>query len=81
MVIRFGEWLVDQQYRQDLIGNLARLPIIHLGDQKSSRRKPNEHNIWADIVIGISQPGYIPVFNDAWQEFLLAKQAAEDSLD
>ena len=81
MFIRFGEWLVDQQYRQDLIGNLARLPIIHLGDQKSSRRKPNEHNIWADIVIGISQPEYIPVFNAAWQEFLLAKQTAADSLD
>lgn len=81
MLIRFGEWLVDQQYREDLIGDLARLPIMQNGDQKSSRRKPNEHNIWADIVIGISQPGYIPVFNDAWQEFLLAKQAAADSLD
>lgn len=81
MFIRFGEWLVDQQYREDLIGDLARLPIMQNSDQKSSRRKPNEHNIWADIVIGISQPGYIPVFNDAWQEFLLAKQAAADSLD
>ena len=81
MFIKFGEWLVDQQYRDDLIGDLARLPIMQNSDQKSSRRKPNEHNIWADIVIGISQPGYIPVFNDAWQEFLLAKQAAADSLD
>jgi len=81
MFIRFGEWLVDQQYREDFIGDLARLPIMQNSDQKSSRRKPNEHNIWADIVIGISQPGYIPVFNDAWQEFLLAKQAAADSLD
>jgi hypothetical protein len=81
MFIKFGEWLVDQQYREDLIGDLARLPIMQNSDQKSSRRKPNEHNIWADIVIGISQPGYIPVFNDAWQEYLLAKQAAADSLD
>ena len=81
MFIRFGEWLVDQQYREDLIGDLARLPIMQNSDQKSLKRKPNEHNIWADIVIGISQPGYISVFNDAWQEFLLAKQAAADSLD
>ena len=81
MFIKFGEWLVDQQYREDLIGDLARLPIMQNSDQKSSRRKPNEHNTWADIVIGISQPGYIPVFNDAWQEYLLAKQAAADSLD
>jgi len=81
MFIKFGEWLVDQQYRDDLIGDLARLPIMQNSDQKSSRRKHNEHNIWADIVIGIAQPGYIPVFNDAWQEFLLAKQAVEDSLN
>jgi hypothetical protein len=81
MFIRFEEWLGDQQYRQDLIGDLARLPIMQNVDRKTSRRKPNEHTIWADIVIGISEPGFIPVFNDAWQEFLLATQAAADSPD
>ena len=81
MFIKFGEWLVDQQYRDDLIGDLARLPIMQNSDPKSSGRKRNEHNNWADIVIEIPQPGYILVFNDAWQEFLLAKQAAADSLD
>jgi hypothetical protein len=29
----------------------------------------------ADIVIDISEPGYIDVFNQAWQEFSAAKQA------
>jgi hypothetical protein len=27
----------------------------------------------------MDQPGYIYAFNDAWQEFLLAKQAVENS--
>ena len=81
MVLKNGAWLADQQDRGDLIGDLARLPIMHNSDPKSSRRRPDEHNVWADIVIGISQPGYISIFNDAWQEFLLAKQAAADALD
>ena len=77
----FGEWLVDQQYREDLVGDLARLPIMQNSDQMLSGRKRTEHNNWADIVIAIPQSGYVFVFNDAWQEFLLAKQAAADALD
>jgi hypothetical protein len=57
MVLKNGAWLADQQDRGDLIGDLARLPIMHNSDTKSSRRRPDEHNVWADIVIGISQPG------------------------
>jgi hypothetical protein len=81
MFVRFEEWLVGQQYREDLIGNLARLPSMQNVDRQPSRRKPDEHKNWADIVIGISEPGYIAVFNQAWQEFLLEKQEANDSLD
>jgi hypothetical protein len=79
--LKFEEWLVDQQYREDLIGDLARLPDMQNSVQKISRRKPNEHNFWADIVIGISEPGLIPVFNDAWKEYILEKQAAEAHTD
>jgi hypothetical protein len=51
MFQKFEEWLVDQQYREDLIGDLARLPVMQNSDQKISRRKPDEHKDWADIVI------------------------------
>ena len=81
MFVRFEEWLANQQYREDLIGDLARLPSMQNIVRRPSRRKPDEHKNWADIVVGISDPGYIAVFNQAWQEFLLEKQAAKDSLD
>jgi hypothetical protein len=81
MMLRFEEWLIDQQERDDLIGDLARVPSMQDVQHKSSRRKPDEHRNWADIVIGMAETGYIAVFNEAWQEFLLAKQVAKDSLD
>lgn len=81
MFLRFEEWLVDQQYREDLIGDLARVLSMQNTDLKSSRSKLDEHKSWVEIVIRIAEPGYIAVFNEAWQEFLLAKQTAKDSLD
>ena len=81
MLLRFEEWLFDQQYRDDLIGDLARVLSMQNIDRKPSRRKLDEHKNWAEIVIGIAEPGYIAVFNEAWQEFLLDRQAATDSLD
>ena len=48
---------------------------------KTARHKPNEHKNWVDVVIGLAKTGYIPVFNDAWQEYLLAKEAGENSPD
>jgi hypothetical protein len=80
MILRFEEWLVDQQYREDLIGDFARDPSTQNTDRKPSKRKSDEHKDWADIVIRIAEPGYISVFNEAWQEFLLAKQSAKESL-
>jgi hypothetical protein len=79
MILRFDEWLVDQQYREDLIGDLARDPGMQKIEQEPSKRKSDEHKKWADIVIRFAEPGPIVVFNEAWQEFLLAKQAAEES--
>ena len=81
MVLRFDEWLINQQQREDLIGALARAPSMYDAIHKTTRRKQDEHKNWADIVIKIADPDYIAVFNEAWQEFLLAKQAANDSLD
>jgi len=79
MVLRFDEWLIDQQHREDLIGDLARIPSMQDIEHKASRRKTDEHKNWTDIVIRINEPGYIVIFNEAWQEFLLAKQAANNS--
>jgi hypothetical protein len=81
MYLKFEEWLFDQQYRDDLIGDLARVLSMQNIDRKPSRRKSDEHKNWVEIVIGIAEPGYIAVFNEAWQEFLLAKQSAEDTLN
>ena len=81
MVLKFGEWLVKQQYRKDLIGELARLPNLQNANQKSSRRQSDEHKCWADLVIRSTDPDQIAVFNEAWQEFLLAKRAVLDTPD
>ena len=80
MILKFETWLINQQYREDLIGDLARVLSMQNTDYKSSRRKSDEHKNWVEIVVGIAEPGYIAVFNEAWQEFLLAKQATEDNL-
>lgn len=81
MMLRFEDWLVEQQSREDLIGDLARVPSMQDIDPKPTRRKTDEHKNWADIVIRIAEPGHIAVFNEAWQEFLLAKQTAKESQD
>ncbi|MCI0398659.1 MAG: hypothetical protein L0332_34220 [Chloroflexi bacterium] len=81
MILRFEEWLIGQQYREDLIGDFARILDTQDISHKFSRRQLDEHKSWADIVIRIGEPGHVVTFNEAWQEFLLAKQAAADTLD
>jgi hypothetical protein len=76
MTLRFEDWLSTQQERKDEIGDLARIPDMQDVAQQTSKRKSDEHMEWVNVVIKIAQPGHIAVFNDAWQEFLLAKQAA-----
>ncbi|MBK8902405.1 MAG: hypothetical protein IPM53_14560 [Anaerolineaceae bacterium] len=80
MILTFGDWLIDQQSRQDSIGELARVSGLQNPEMKSSRRKIDEHKNWAKLVVNNVSPGYIEVFNEAWQEFLLAKQIAKSSL-
>jgi hypothetical protein len=79
--MKFEEWLIAQQSRQDLIGDLARVLSSHNGAEPVSRRKPDEHRVWADIVIRNASPDHVVIFNDAWQEFQLAKEATRESTD
>ena len=81
MILKFEKWLINQQYRDDLIGDLACVLSMQNIDRIPSRRKQDEHKNWAEIVIGITEPGYIAVFNEAWQEFLLDRQTTQGSLD
>jgi hypothetical protein len=80
MILKFEEWLVDQQYREDYVGDLARMPDMQGIGHTSSRHKTDEHKDWADIVSRMAQPGHIITFNEAWQEFLLAKQQTAQEL-
>lgn len=79
-MLKFEEWLNAQQGRQDLIGELARVLGKQTGAESVSRRKPDEHKSWADIVIKTARPDHVAVFNEAWQEFLLAREATKESL-
>ena len=81
MTLKFEEWLINQQYREDSIGNLSRVPGMRNVEPSVPKRKLDEHRNWADTIIRMDHPGYIYAFNKAWQEFLLAKQAAEDASD
>ena len=80
MDLKFEEWLIHQEHREDLIGDLTRVLKTQDTDRKPARRKSDEHKNWADIVVGMTEPGFIAVFNEAWQEYLLAKQSALDAL-
>ena len=79
MVLKFEEWILAQQTRKDLIGDLARALAMRETNQHPSRRKADEHKIWADIIVRSDEPAHIVIFNEAWQEFLAAKQVADDS--
>ncbi len=81
MTLRFDVWLKEQQSRQDEIGELARVPSMIRPESSSSKRAVDEHHTWVDIVIRIADVGHVHAFNDAWQEFLLAKQAAQGASD
>lgn len=81
MILRFEAWLIDQRERQDLVGDLARVLNKPEMAHKFPARKNDEHKNWAEVVIRTEQPGYIDAFNDAWQEFLLERQTAKESLE
>lgn len=77
IILKFEDWLIGQQERADLIGDLALILSMQDSERKSSKRKTDEHKKWADVVIGMPEPRFISVFNEAWQEFQLAKDALE----
>lgn len=79
IILKFEDWLIEQQDREDLIGELARVPGVLTINPALLKRKYDEHKIWVDTIIRMEQPKYIFVFNDAWQEYILAKQAAADA--
>lgn len=81
MTLRFDVWLKEQQTRQDEIGELARIPSMIGPESTASKRVVDEHHSWVDIVVKMADARHIPVFNEAWQEFLLAKQAAQGARD
>jgi hypothetical protein len=73
MIPRFEQWLIDQRYRKDLIGDLARYPSMQNIEQNLSKRKSDEHKDWANIVIRIAlNQGPLPFStrlgkNSCWQ--------------
>jgi hypothetical protein len=75
-MLQFEDWLFAQQEREDPIGDLARAPGLQEVEHKLSKHKFDEHKKWTEIVIKLDEPGYVYIFNTAWQEFLTAKRAA-----
>jgi hypothetical protein len=79
--MRFEDWIAVQQSRDDFIGEFARILATQDTEPAPSRRRSNvdEHRSWADIVTRMPPPGYSDAFNQAWREFLLARQKAKES--
>ena len=80
IIINFQNWLNEQQDRDDLIGELARLPQMQNVEHKETRPKKNEHKNWVDVVITIADPSHRDAFNDAWQEYILYREKVEGAL-
>ena len=81
MLLKFGDWLTNQQNREDDIGYLARVLAVQEVQLNSSKRRSDEHRDWVDVVTKIDEPGHVFAFNEAWQEYLRARQVAKDKLD
>lgn len=78
MVLKFVSWLSEQRSRNDDIGALARVPAMQTLEASPPKRGSDEHHSWAEVVVRMADARHVPMFNDAWQEFLLAKEAAHD---
>ena len=81
MELTFEDWLAAQHHREDSIGAFARGLKVDRLDEKSKKGKQNEHTIWVNIVLDMRQQEYVTTFNIAWQEFLVAKEAAAAELE
>jgi hypothetical protein len=81
MILKFEQWLTEQRYRKDRIGDFARFFSEADEQEYFSKRSRDEHKGWADRVSRIAEPRHITNFNQAWQEYSLAKDAPPDFLD
>lgn len=80
MKLTFKEWLFNQKERPDKVGKLARAMAEVDFSYVRSRRKPDEHKRWANIVTRHGKPEHVLTFNRAWEEYQAAKQAAGVSM-
>ncbi|MCB0033847.1 MAG: hypothetical protein KDE51_07505 [Anaerolineales bacterium] len=75
----FYKWLLKQLDRKDMIGRFARnfqdVSEKRLTKKHGRRRKVDTHKRWADIITRRNHR-YVPVFNEAWQEFQQDMEAA-----
>ncbi|HNB52617.1 MAG TPA: hypothetical protein PK530_11770 [Anaerolineales bacterium] len=74
----FEVWLVEQQTRPDRIGEFACFWGKREMPTTIPKRYVDEHKRWAFLVSRVASPGHVAVFNAAWQEFLLARDALSD---
>jgi hypothetical protein len=77
--MKFQQWLRNQQDRPDQIGRLAQV-LADVDVKKHSYSRgghSDEHRKWARIVTHFGSQSYVRSFNKAWQEFLQAKNRAE----
>lgn len=77
--MKFHDWLAKQEERQDAVGRFARAfsDVDPSKYTRSRRRKPDEHFKWARIIVNRGKPGFVYIFNDAWNEFTQAKEKLE----
>lgn len=69
MTLTFQSWLGSQTQRQDRVGELARAMAEANYRTLKSKRKADEHKMWADIVTRYGEPRHVPAFNRAWDEY------------
>lgn len=81
MTLKFETWLSNQRSRDDEIGALARAPKMQAYEAKPSKRGNDEHREWVDIVVATADARNVPVFNEAWREFVAAREAADATRD
>ena len=77
--MKFKEWLNDQRHRNDAVGALAQATKDVSQVPLARGRQQDEHKKWAEFLTRNGTWRHVVAFNDAWQEFLLAKEAAGES--
>ena len=73
----FYDWLIQQKHRHDAAGALA-TAVGAVEAPKSSGRQQDEHKRWAEFLSRHGNRQHILAFNEAWDEFLKARDIAQD---